>query len=147
MHWIHPVFHVVKLLPAPTDPIPRCRPPPPLDPEVVDGEMHYELDSILDGCLVCNKLQFLVSWRGYGYEDNSWVDDRDLDAPRLVKEFYNTHPGAPCQICAVCFGKLLFQPTCADTHPREGGNVRGPSNSSATQLCPPLYSTTPLYDL
>src|SRR5271169_6893749 len=129
MHQVHPVFHVGKLLPASTDPIPGRQPPPPPDPEVMDGEMHYELDSILDSRLVHNKLQFLVSWKGYGYEDNSWVDDRDLNAPRMVKDFYNSHPGAPRRIRAVCFGKLPFQPTRADTCPRGGVMSGDPLNS------------------
>jgi hypothetical protein len=120
MSRIHPVFHVVKLLPAPNDPIPGRRPAPPPDPEVIDGETHYELDSVLDSRIFRNKLQFLVSWKGYGYEENSWVDDKDLDAPRLVKEFYHRHPGAPRRIHAVRFGKLPFRPARADTRPRRG---------------------------
>jgi hypothetical protein len=127
---IHPVFHVVKLLPAPNDPIPGRRPVPPPDPEIIDGETHYELDSILDSRIFRNKLQFLVSWKGYGIEDHSWVDDQDLNAPRLVKEFYHRHPGAPRRIRVVRFRKLPFRPARADTRPRRGGDVRGPKSDA-----------------
>src|SRR5271155_4601896 len=34
----HPVFNVVKLMPAPSDPIPGRHPPPPPPPEIVEGE-------------------------------------------------------------------------------------------------------------
>jgi hypothetical protein len=48
MHRIHPVFHVVKLLPAPEDPILGQRALPPPEPEIVDGNLEYELEAILD---------------------------------------------------------------------------------------------------
>jgi hypothetical protein len=34
------------------------------------------------------KLQFLVMWKGYGYEEHSWVDEKDISAPDLIAEFY-----------------------------------------------------------
>src|SRR5215469_18650159 len=45
---LHPVFNVVKLMPAPPDPIPgrKAKPPPP--PELVDGVEEYEVEEILD---------------------------------------------------------------------------------------------------
>ena len=72
MSQIHPVFHVVKLMLAPVDPVGQhiCPPPPPT---VVGGEEHYEVQSILDSRLRAGRLEFLVSWKGYGYEENSWV--------------------------------------------------------------------------
>jgi len=44
------------------------------------------------------KLQFLVSWKGYGIEENAWINEEDLHAPRLVMEFYRKNPGAPRRI-------------------------------------------------
>jgi len=48
MRRLHPVFNVVKLSPAPDDPIVRRRrnPPPPL--ELVDGEEEYIVEEILN---------------------------------------------------------------------------------------------------
>jgi hypothetical protein len=48
MSRLHPVFSVVKLMPAPVDPIPGHRSDPPPDPVLVDGEEHYEVEAILD---------------------------------------------------------------------------------------------------
>ena len=110
MSRIHPVFHVVKLMLAPVDPVGRhVRPPPP--PTVVGGEEHYEVQLILDSRLRAGRLEFLVSWKGYGYEENSWVSERDVSAPQLILRFYRDNPGAPRRIRALHFGAMHFRPT------------------------------------
>jgi hypothetical protein len=48
MSHLHPVFPVVKLMPAPADPILGQRDDPPPDPILVDGQEHYEVKAILD---------------------------------------------------------------------------------------------------
>jgi hypothetical protein len=107
MSHLHPVFHVIKLLPVLPDPIGRhVRPPPP--PTVVGADEHYEVQAILDSRLRAGHLEFLVSWKGYGYEENSWVSDCDVSAPRLISQFYRNHPGAPCHIRALNFGWMGF---------------------------------------
>lgn len=110
MSRIHPVFHVIKLMPVPPDPIEgrRARPPPP--PEIVGGEERYEVEEVINSRLYRQKLQFLVRWRGYGHEENSWLPERDVDAPELVAEFYRTHPNAPKRISALTFGQMCFRP-------------------------------------
>jgi len=50
-------------------------------PIVIGGEQHYEVESILDSRLKARRLEFLVSWKGYGYEENSWVSEHDVSAP------------------------------------------------------------------
>jgi hypothetical protein len=125
MRRLHPVFNVVKLLRAPVDPIPGRRSEPPPDPEIIDGEPEYEVADILDSRRFRGKLQFLVSWKGYGYEENTWSDEKDVHAPDLIREFYRKHPGAPRRIRAVHFGKLPFKPARAVTSPRWGSDVRG----------------------
>ncbi|KAF8236653.1 hypothetical protein L208DRAFT_1187423, partial [Tricholoma matsutake] len=54
------------------------------------------------------KLQYLVHWKGYGYEENSWVEESDVNAPRLVKEFHRRHTAAPCRIQVMDFGRMQF---------------------------------------
>jgi hypothetical protein len=61
---IHPVFHVSKLDPCATDPLPG-HVPPPAPPVVVEGEEEWELDEILDSRLRYKRLQYLCSWKGY----------------------------------------------------------------------------------
>jgi len=50
MKQLHPVFNVVKLTPAPDDPIMGRKMedyPPPI---VIDGEAEWEVEEILDSC-------------------------------------------------------------------------------------------------
>ena len=48
MRRLHPVFNVVKLSPAPNDPIIGRRQNPPPPPELVDGEEEYVVEKILN---------------------------------------------------------------------------------------------------
>jgi hypothetical protein len=110
MSRLHPVFHVVKLMPAPPDPIEgrRTRPPPP--PEIVGGEERYEVEEIIDSRMRGRRLQYLVRWKGYGREENSWISEGDLDAPDLIADFHGAHPTAPKHINALMFGRMGFRP-------------------------------------
>jgi len=115
---------VVKLLPAPEDPFPGQKVQPPLPPEIVDGEEHYEVERILDSCFTRDQLHFLVKWKGYSYEENSWIPEEDLAAPARLQEFYATHPGTPWQVHSMAFQALSFHAS-RTKHPRRGGDVRG----------------------
>jgi hypothetical protein len=109
MSRIHPVFHVVKLMPVPPDPITgrRAKPPPP--PEIVGGEERYEVEEVVDSRFYRRRLQYLVRWKGYGHEENSWLVEGDVDAPDLIAEFYRAHPNAPKRISTLAFGQLRFR--------------------------------------
>ena len=88
------MFNVVKLFPAPDNPIPGCRlrlPPPPV---LVNDKEQYKVEKILDSRLFRQKLQFKVKWKGYGLEDVSWELQENMQAPRLVRDFYQRHPNA-----------------------------------------------------
>ena len=108
MSQLHPVFNMVKLLPATKDPIPGQRVWQPPSLEIIDGEEYYVVEKILDSRLLWNQLQFLVKWEGYRYEENLWVSENDVSAPEKVREFYDTHPGAPQQIHLAAFHSLDF---------------------------------------
>jgi hypothetical protein len=102
----------------------KCLPPSsslfhvPPDPEVINGEPKYEAKAILDSQYFHNRLQFLVSWKDYSYEENTWTDKDDVPILDLVQEFYQRHPGAPHHICAIQFGKLPFHLAHVVTWPR-----------------------------
>jgi hypothetical protein len=57
---------------------------PPPDPEVINGEPKYKVEAILDSQCFHNQLQFLVSWKGYGNEENTWTDENDVHALDLI---------------------------------------------------------------
>ena len=87
------------------------------EPEMVDGEEHYEVQEILDSRFFRNKLQYLVAWKGYNYQENSWANADDVHADEHVQEFYRQNPGAPCRIRQVHFAEIRFQKAREDTCP------------------------------
>jgi hypothetical protein len=97
---LHPVFNIVKLTPAPDDPIEGRQPKLPPPPELVEGEEEYLVEEILDSKMFRSRLRFLIKWEGYRVEHNTWEYATDVHAPKCLAEFYQKHPAAPCQIQA-----------------------------------------------
>ena len=120
MSRIHPVFHVVKLLPVPSDPIMGCRAKPPPPPDIIGGKERYEVEEVINSHVYQRKLQYLVRWKGYGHEENSWLSEGNLDALELIAKFYNAHPNAPKRISALAFRQLGFR-LCRDPKLRRKG--------------------------
>ena len=59
------------------------------------GEEH-EVDQILEARVSRGKIQYLVKWKGYGPEDNTWEPENHLsNAIAAIKDFYRSKPGAP----------------------------------------------------
>jgi hypothetical protein len=89
MKRLHPVFNVVKLMLAPTDPIAGRHAPPPPPPELIDGEEEYVVEEIRDSRMFRRRLQYLVKWEGYGTEGNTWEYAEHVNnAPERVAEFH-----------------------------------------------------------
>ena len=94
---IHLVVHVSLLSPHHTSSLPGRHPPEPA-PLDVEGEEEYEVEEVLDSRRYgrWRKLQYLVRWKGWGPEHDSWEAAEDLtNAPDLVKKFYTKFPKAP----------------------------------------------------
>ena len=94
---LHPVFHVSLLLPHKESQLPGRHPPEPASIEV-EGEEEYEVEEVLDSRRYgrWKKLQYLVHWKGWGPEHDSWEDVTDLgNAPRIMQKFHSAHPEAP----------------------------------------------------
>ena len=109
MSRLHPIFPVVKLLTAPPDLIPGWQSHPPPDPVLVDGEEEYEVEAVINSCLFRGRLQYLIQWKGYSYEHNSWEDAMDVHSPELVAGFYSAHPRAPHRVRRAHFDYISFQ--------------------------------------
>ena len=74
LHWmkqLHPVFNIVKLTPALDDPITDWKTEDHPLPIVIDGEVEWEVEEILDSHWHWRRFQYLIKWKGYGHEHNS----------------------------------------------------------------------------
>jgi hypothetical protein len=112
---LHNVFPVIKLSLAEPDPFPGRVPAPPPPPVLIDGEEEYEIKEILDSRIRYRRLEYLIKWRGYGAEHNSWSPHYNVHAADKIAEFYLCHPGAPRQINAAFFDSIPFSRTDAAT--------------------------------
>jgi hypothetical protein len=81
---IHPVFHISLLEPAPRD-APEG-PAPEINPELQITE--YEVERILDVAVRNRKLRWLVKWKGYGNEDNTWEPKENLTHCQTAMETF-----------------------------------------------------------
>jgi Chromo (CHRromatin Organisation MOdifier) domain len=93
---IHPVFSVVKLRPYVANELPERvikQSPPPV---IVDGTEQYEVEEILNSRKYRGHIQYLIKWKDFPTEDNSWEPASVIheDVPLMVKEFHLTHPNA-----------------------------------------------------
>ncbi|CAJ0945824.1 unnamed protein product [Ranitomeya imitator] len=89
---IHNVFHRSLLRRYVVPMVPSVDPPAPV---LVEGELEYVVEKILDSRISRRKLQYLVKWKGYGQEDNSWVFASDVHAADLVRAFHMARPDRP----------------------------------------------------
>jgi hypothetical protein len=79
---------------------------------------------VINSRMFRGRLQYLIQWKGYSYEHNSWENATDVHSPKLVVEFYSTHPGALCRVCGAHFDYISFQSSQdhhVGRHSLEGG--------------------------
>jgi Chromo (CHRromatin Organisation MOdifier) domain len=73
------------------------------------GDTEYEVESILDSRLHHAQLQYLIEWKGYGPEENSWEPESNLgNSTWLVDDFHCLHPNSPCHIATEIWDTLPF---------------------------------------
>ena len=88
---VHPVFHVslLKAAPAPSHLSPPTSTNPP--PVLVDGEPEYEVEAILGDRRRRGQPEYLLRWKGYGPEHDSWEPAAHLaNAPEALDKYLNT---------------------------------------------------------
>ena len=83
---LHPVFHVSLL--EKYHHSPRNEVANPADYELLDSEIQWEIESIMESRIRYKKPQYLVKWKGWPSEYNEWLLESDLDnAKALLREF------------------------------------------------------------
>ncbi|CAJ0934458.1 unnamed protein product, partial [Ranitomeya imitator] len=135
---IHRVFHRSLLRRYVVPMVPSVDPPAPV---LVEGELEYVVEKILDSRFSRRKLQYLVKWKGYGLEDNSWVVASDVHAPDLVHAFHLARPDRPGSsgILHLASGVVdllqYFFPESFDRLPRDCGLFDGPKPTVLDSCC------------
>lgn len=92
---IYPVFHVSLLEPHTPNSIPGrdVEPPPPVE---VEENLEYTVEEILDSRLHHNQLQYLVAWKNYSPENNSWEPSENCENSQdLIQAFHRRYPMKP----------------------------------------------------
>jgi len=86
------------------------------------------VEEILNSRWHWRRFQFLVKWKGFSREHNSWKVASDVKAPDFVAEYYRKHPAAPRHICQIDFNAIFNPGTIALRCSNLGGgvNIRGP---------------------
>ena len=83
---IHPVVNVRRIVKYKEQIEEQKKIPPP--PVKVDGEKEYEVEEILDRQERRDKTKYLVKWKGYIAEENTWEGIENLkNAMEKIKEF------------------------------------------------------------
>jgi len=79
---------MVKLSATLEDPILGRKPQPPPLSIVVDRELEWEVEEVLDSHWHRRRFQFLIKWKGFSREHNSWEVASNVKTPDLVAEYY-----------------------------------------------------------
>ncbi|KAH9473218.1 hypothetical protein Pst134EA_033220 [Puccinia striiformis f. sp. tritici] len=94
MHGIHPVFHVSVLRKHTADSIEGRGYEEPA-PVQIEDEDEWEVGEILNCRKKRKKKEYLIAWKGYGPEANSWEPETNLsNSEELLDEFNKKFPTA-----------------------------------------------------
>ena len=74
---IHLAFHASLLLSYHENNIHSLNFPAP-PPDLIEGEEEYEIEKILHHCGTLTACIFLIQWKGYSAEEDSWIPEWDL---------------------------------------------------------------------
>jgi reverse transcriptase-like protein/integrase-like protein/chromodomain-containing protein/aspartyl protease len=83
---IHPIFHISLLETASQDAEPQ-------DCIEVADDTEYEVEQILDTRKHNKERQWLIKWKGYGHEENTWEPIKNLtNCQPLLRQYRQQHP-------------------------------------------------------
>ena len=84
---IHPVFHASKLATY-TEPTIVGQKPTSPSPVITKAGEEWEVERILQHRKVGRGYQYLVRWKGFGREDDTWEPRKNLaNAPEVLRKY------------------------------------------------------------
>ena len=90
---IHNVFHTTLLTPYKETALNGSRNQEPA-PELIDGQLEWEVEQILRVRRYRHQVQYLVRWKGFSEAHDSWEPATNVHTDELIQEFYKRHPKA-----------------------------------------------------
>jgi len=127
---IHPVFHATLLTPYKETKAhgPNFLEPPP---DIIEGKPEWEVEKILAEQRYHNQHQYLIRWKNYLPAHNSWTNENDIHADKLISQYWNNNQPMETIRCEKARTK---------TH------IRATHKAEETPL-PPSEPTTPTFSI
>lgn len=76
----------------------------PAPPVTIKSHEEYKVETIVDSQLCRGRLEYLVHWKGFTVEHDSWKPETNLkNSKKYVTKFYKHRPSAPRHLSSAIF--------------------------------------------
>ena len=91
-------------------------------PDLIEGEEQYEVETIIQHRRKGNRYEYLIKWKGYGSNENTWEPEVNLsNSEEILKEYRKTHQVDEVQSRSKC---KLLSPSSSNSTRRSTRSTR-----------------------